>query len=179
MFVVFRIIYMNLSLSTLKLHKEIVGWQWNSGRGARNNTLKSFLQLRSESPAAKLCWRTVTSVKIMVSKKIEERPWGRFEQFVHNEPCSVKLLYVKASSRLSLQYHNRRKEFWKVIRGPVDVQIGDDVITGNEGDEFEIPVGVKHRLQGLSSHGIILEISFGDFDEQDIVRLDDDFGRAR
>jgi len=115
----------------------------------------------------------------MVTKKEEHRPWGRFEQFVHNEQCTVKLLYVKASSRLSLQYHKNRKEFWKVIRGPVGVQIGDENFTGNEGDEFEVPAGAKHRLQGLSSHGIILEISFGDFDENDIVRLDDDFGRAR
>ncbi|NWG36794.1 MAG: phosphomannose isomerase type II C-terminal cupin domain [Nitrososphaera sp.] len=116
---------------------------------------------------------------MLVTKKEEHRPWGRFEQFVHNEPCSVKLLYVKASSRLSLQYHNRRKEFWKVIRGPIGVTIGDETFTGNEGDEFEIPVGAKHRLEGLSSHGIVLEISFGDFDENDIVRLEDDFGRAR
>ncbi len=115
----------------------------------------------------------------MESKKVEHRPWGRFEQFVHNETCSVKLLYIKASSRLSLQYHKERKEVWKVVRGPVGVQIGDRMLTGNEGDEFEIPAGTKHRLQGLGSEGIILEISFGDFDEDDIVRLEDDFGRAK
>ena len=115
----------------------------------------------------------------MKQKKVEQRPWGRFEQFVHNETCSVKLLYVKASTRLSIQYHKQRKEFWKVIRGPVGIQIGDEVFTGNEGDEFEIPAGAKHRLQGLSSHAIILEISFGNFDEDDIIRLEDDFGRAK
>lgn len=115
----------------------------------------------------------------MESKKVEHRPWGRFEQFAHNEVCSVKLLYVKPVSRLSLQYHKQRKEFWKVIRGPVGIQIGEDMFTGKEGEEFEIPTGAKHRLQGLDVDGIILEISFGKFDEDDIVRLEDDFGRAK
>ena len=114
----------------------------------------------------------------MITKKIDHRPWGRFEQFAHNEICSVKLLYVQASKRLSLQYHKERREFWKVIRGPVSIQIGDDIFTGKEGDEFQILSGTKHRLQGLDSEGIILEISFGNFDEQDIVRLEDDFGRT-
>ena len=114
----------------------------------------------------------------MASKKVEHRPWGRFEQFAHNETCSVKLLYVKAASKLSLQYHKQRREFWKVVRGPVGVQIGDEVFTGKEGDEFEIQAGTKHRLRGLDSDGIVLEVSFGNFDEQDIVRLEDDFGRA-
>jgi mannose-6-phosphate isomerase len=112
-------------------------------------------------------------------KKIEHRPWGRFEQFVHNETCSVKLLYVKASSRLSLQYHKQRNEFWRVIRGPVGIQIEDKMLTGNDGDEFEIPAGTKHRLQGLDTDGVILEISFGNFNEDDIVRLEDDFGRTK
>ena len=113
------------------------------------------------------------------SKKIEERPWGWFEQFNQNTPCSVKLIHVKAGSRLSLQYHNNRREFWKVIKGPVSVEIGGEKFTGNEGDEFEIPVKSNHRLAGLEKEGLVLEISYGRFDEDDIVRVEDDFGRTK
>lgn len=113
------------------------------------------------------------------SKKNEERPWGWFEQFNQNSPCSVKLIHVKAKSRLSLQYHNKRREFWKVIKGPVAVEIAGEKFTGNEGDEFEIPVKANHRLAALEKEGLVLEISYGRFDEGDIVRVEDDFGRTK
>ena len=113
------------------------------------------------------------------SKKIEQRPWGWFEQFNQNSPCSVKLIHVKPKSRLSLQYHNLRREFWKVIAGPVTVEIGGKKFTGKEGDEFEIPVKTNHRLAASEKDALVLEISYGRFDEDDIVRVEDDFGRTK
>lgn len=115
---------------------------------------------------------------VIILKKTE-KPWGWFEQFNHNEKCTVKLLHVNAGERLSLQYHHKRKEFWKVIKGPALVQIGSKKYTGNEGDEFQIPTKAKHRLSALDSDVLILEISYGKFDENDIVRVEDDFGRAK
>ena len=47
----------------------------------------------------------------------EDRPWGSFEKFHENEQCTVKLIYVNANSRLSLQYHSERWEFWKIVKG--------------------------------------------------------------
>jgi mannose-1-phosphate guanylyltransferase len=85
---------------------------------------------------------------------------------------------VHARSRLSLQYHNYRKEFWRVIRGPVMVQIGDQTFRAKEGETFEIPAGAVHRLSALERDSTVLEISYGRFDEQDIVRVEDDFGRT-
>jgi mannose-1-phosphate guanylyltransferase len=112
-------------------------------------------------------------------KKVGERPWGWFEQFNENTPCTVKLIHVRAGSRLSLQRHNRRREFWKVIQGPVTVEIGGKEFTGHTGSEFEIPVKTNHRLSAAKeSDGLLLEISYGHFDEDDIVRVQDDFGRA-
>lgn len=113
------------------------------------------------------------------SKKIENRPWGWFEQFNENTPCSVKLIHVKAGSRLSLQYHNQRREFWKVIQGPAIVEIEGEQFTGQAGSEFEIPVRAKHRLSAKENDALLLEISYGKFDEDDIVRVQDDFGRAK
>ena len=109
----------------------------------------------------------------------ENRPWGRFERYTLNEPSTVKLIYVEGGKRLSLQYHHNRSEFWKVVKGPVKVKAGNDVKVMQTGDIITIPKKTVHRLIGLKgqSQAIILEISFGRFDESDIVRLEDDYQR--
>lgn len=107
----------------------------------------------------------------------ERRPWGHFERFTLNETCTVKLVYVDADKRLSLQYHNNRSEFWKVIKGPIKVQIGEEIKTLQTGETMMIPKKAIHRLIGAGTDAIILEISTGEFDERDIVRLEDDYSR--
>lgn len=107
----------------------------------------------------------------------EKRPWGRFERFTLNEQCTVKLVYVDGDKRLSLQYHNNRSEFWKVVKGPVKVQLGNDTKTLQTGESMTIPKKMTHRLIGAGTDAIILEISTGEFDESDIVRLEDDYKR--
>ena len=108
---------------------------------------------------------------------MEKRPWGRFELFTLNEPCTVKLVYVDSDKRLSLQYHNNRSEFWKVVKGPVKVQIGNETKTLQEGDTITLPKKTIHRLEGAGTDAIILEISTGEFNEDDIVRIEDDYAR--
>lgn len=108
---------------------------------------------------------------------VEKRPWGKFERFTLNERCTVKLVYLDSDKRLSLQYHNNRSEFWKVIKGPVKVQLGGDTKTLQTGESITIPKGAIHRLIASGADVIILEISTGQFDESDIVRLEDDFER--
>ncbi|HJS81732.1 MAG TPA: phosphomannose isomerase type II C-terminal cupin domain [Nitrososphaera sp.] len=107
----------------------------------------------------------------------EKRPWGHFERYTLNEPCTVKMVYLDGGKRLSLQYHNNRSEFWKVIKGPVKVQLNDDVKVLQTGDSITIPMKAVHRLIGAGTDGVILEISKGEFDESDIVRLEDDYKR--
>lgn len=107
----------------------------------------------------------------------EKRPWGRFERFALNEQCTVKLVYLDGDKRLSLQFHNNRSEFWKVIIGPVKVQLGDDTKVLHSGESVIIPKKTIHRLIGAGTEAIILEISKGEFDESDIVRLEDDYKR--
>ncbi len=108
----------------------------------------------------------------------EERPWGSFERFINNEPCSVKFLHVAAGKRFSLQTHAKREEFWRCIKGSGVATIGNEDIELKEGDEVLAPIGTKHRLQGGPDGITVLEISFGEFDENDIERLEDDFGRT-
>ena len=107
----------------------------------------------------------------------EKRPWGRFERYTLNEACTVKLVYLDGDKRLSMQYHNNRSEFWKVIKGPVKVQLGNETMTLQVGESVTIPKKAIHRLIGAGSDAIILEISRGEFDESDIIRLEDDFKR--
>jgi mannose-6-phosphate isomerase-like protein (cupin superfamily) len=111
---------------------------------------------------------------------IESRPWGKFERYTLNEPCTVKLVYVEEGKRLSLQYHNNRTEFWKVVKGPVMVRVKDEEKIVMTGGTVTIPKKTVHRLIGLEGvrQGIIMEISFGQFDEADIVRLEDDYKRV-
>jgi mannose-6-phosphate isomerase-like protein (cupin superfamily) len=108
----------------------------------------------------------------------ESRPWGHFERFTLNESCTVKLIHLDYDKRLSLQYHNNRSEFWKVVKGPIKVQIGDETRVLQTGETITVPKKAIHRLIGAGTDAIILEISIGDFDEKDIVRVEDDYQRA-
>ncbi|MGI0049454.1 MAG: D-lyxose/D-mannose family sugar isomerase, partial [Nitrososphaera sp.] len=67
--------------------------------------------------------------------------------------------------------------FWKVVKGPVRVQLGNETKTLQTGESITIPKKTTHRLIGAGADAIILEISTGDFDEGDIVRLEDDYKR--
>ena len=105
------------------------------------------------------------------------RPWGSFEQFTKNTPSTVKIIDMNPNSRMSLQYHKKRSEFWRVISGDVIAVLGRKIFPLDEGAEIFIPVGEVHRLIGGRNGAKILEISFGEFDESDIVRLEDDYDR--
>jgi mannose-6-phosphate isomerase-like protein (cupin superfamily) len=107
-----------------------------------------------------------------------ERPWGNFRQFTHNNPTTVKILTVNPNEALSLQSHEKRSEFWHIISGSGIVEISDlkkDVMIG---DEYEINIGEKHRLSAGPDGVQVLEIAFGDFDENDIIHYEDKYGRV-
>jgi mannose-6-phosphate isomerase-like protein (cupin superfamily) len=107
-----------------------------------------------------------------------ERPWGNFRQFTHNESSTVKIVTVKPNETLSLQSHNHRSEFWHVISGSGTVQIGEIKNDAIVGGEYEIKVGEKHRLSAGSNGLHVLEIAYGDFDENDIIHYEDKYGRV-
>jgi len=108
----------------------------------------------------------------------EQRPWGSFRQYTHNEPSTVKIINVKKGERNSLQAHKSRDEYWVIVNGAMLVTLGDEEHTGVIGDEFWVPAGTKHRFKGLGESNALLEISFGNFDEKDNQRFEDDYGRA-
>jgi len=112
-------------------------------------------------------------------KYLEQRPWGDFEQFCQNLPCTVKIINVNAGEELSLQYHEQRIEFWKVIQGEGIIVIGEKEQTVRQGDEFTIPAKTQHQIKTEDTSLQVLEISFGNFDEKDIVRLTDKYQRGK
>ncbi len=107
-----------------------------------------------------------------------KRPWGQFEQFTHNETTTVKIISIDTNSSLSLQYHNHRVEFWRVLSGRPILTIGEKKMEAQAGDEFTIQKLEKHRIETKGEAAQILEIAYGDFDEEDIIRVEDKYGRA-
>ncbi len=108
----------------------------------------------------------------------EERPWGNFERFTLNEKTTVKIVSVHPGESISLQTHEHRDEFWRVIKGSGIIRIGDKDADAREGGAFFCPRHSEHRVTGGPEGIAFLEIAFGDFDESDIERLEDKYGRV-
>ncbi|WP_114203354.1 phosphomannose isomerase type II C-terminal cupin domain [Janibacter anophelis] len=109
---------------------------------------------------------------------VSERPWGSFQQFTLNEPTTVKIITVDPGQRLSLQTHELRAEFWQVLDGPIDITVGERTWSAQPGEQVWVEQGAVHRMGNSSDRpGRVLEIGYGDFDEGDIVRLEDDYQR--
>ena len=106
------------------------------------------------------------------------RPWGSFIEFTKNELSTVKILIVNPGEELSLQYHKNREEFWHVLFGTPTIIIGNKEFTAQSGDEFIVKKGETHRIRAKYTEVRILEISFGRFSEDDIVRIEDTYGRT-
>jgi mannose-1-phosphate guanylyltransferase/mannose-6-phosphate isomerase len=106
------------------------------------------------------------------------RPWGSFRQCAHNGLCTVNLITVNPGQRLSLQFHDRRSELWIVLDERCEVQIGEVVEHPSSGAEFWIPARTPHRLSSRGPQVRILEVAFGDWQQDDITRYEDDYGRG-
>jgi len=107
-----------------------------------------------------------------------KKPWGDFERFTLNEISTVKILTIKPGEKFSLQYHNKRKEFWKFLDNPAKVTVGKKSFRVKKGDMIIVPIKTNHRIEAYSKTVQVLEISLGKFDETDIKRLEDIYGRV-
>ncbi len=105
------------------------------------------------------------------------RPWGRFRQYAHNYPVTVSLMEVNEGQRLSLQSHPGRAELWIVLDDGAAVHIGERQWQPLAGDEIWIPANCQHRLASIHGTVRVLEVAFGDWQQEDIVRYEDDYAR--
>ncbi len=108
----------------------------------------------------------------------EERPWGKFRRFTENSTSTVKIITIKPNEELSLQSHDSRAEFWHVISGRGIWNLDGKEHNLETGSEIFIPKKAKHRLLAGSAGIEVLEISIGQFSEEDIERYEDKYGRA-
>jgi mannose-1-phosphate guanylyltransferase/mannose-6-phosphate isomerase len=106
------------------------------------------------------------------------RPWGDFFQLCTGERVTVKVLTVQPGQRLSLQRHEKRAEYWLVLDDGLQAWVDDVAVPSGRGETVWIACGSVHRLGNVGSEpGRVLEVAFGEFDENDIERLDDDYTR--
>lgn len=108
----------------------------------------------------------------------EERPWGWFRVLAKSEKVTVKILFVKKGEVFSFQKHQHRSEFWRILSGEPSVTIGDKDVKAKIGDEFDVPMETEHRIEAQNNDVEVLEISRGEFNENDIVRIEDKYGRT-
>ena len=108
----------------------------------------------------------------------EVRPWGNFERFTLNEATTVKIITVNPGEAFSLQTHEHRSECWRILQGSGTLAIGGLVHDAQPGEVYFIKQGETHRAEATEGGLIFLEIALGEFDEGDITRLEDKYGRS-
>ena len=121
-------------------------------------------------------------MKKKVDSKKDERPWGNYEVlFVgQDQGFQVKRILVKPGAKFSLQTHSRRREIWTIVAGEGVVTCDEKKIPIAKGSVVDIPQGAKHRMENTGRESLIfIEVQLGDYlGEDDIVRLEDDYGRV-
>ena len=106
-----------------------------------------------------------------------ERPWGSFNQYAFNQDVTVSLMTVQPGQRLSLQSHTGRSELWIALDEGAEIIVDEQVIHPGRMEEIWIPIGAKHRLASLGTEVRVLEVAFGNWQQEDIVRYSDDYQR--
>lgn len=96
----------------------------------------------------------------------------------HDDKINIKIIEVYPKQRISLQYHNNREENWLLIEGTAFCEIGDKGVQEMQPNiSYNISKKVIHRLSGGDKGCKILEFATGNFTEEDIVRIEDDYAR--
>jgi mannose-6-phosphate isomerase-like protein (cupin superfamily) len=110
----------------------------------------------------------------------DTRPWGTWQVIDVGDRFVVKRITVLPGKRLSYQYHKHRMEHWVVVQGQATITLDDRKVPLDQDEHIHIPVGAKHRIENKTDEEVVfIEVQSGDqLDEEDIIRIEDDFGRA-
>ena len=111
---------------------------------------------------------------------IEKRPWGSYQIIAKNNGYQIKEINVSYGSKLSLQKHSNRSEFWQIIKGKSKITIENNEYYLKEKEFIYIPENTIHRIENIGNEKLIfIEIQLGkNLNEEDIIRLEDDYGRV-
>jgi mannose-6-phosphate isomerase len=110
-----------------------------------------------------------------------ERPWGNYTVLSEDAPDhKVKRIVVHPGKRLSYQRHSQRAEHWFIVSGTAQVTLNGDITTLHAGEAIDIPREGNHRIANEGTADVVfIEVQYGTyFGEDDIVRLEDDYGRV-
>ena len=110
-----------------------------------------------------------------------ERPWGGYTNYADNKHCTVKILWVKKGESLSKQFHFKRDQLYVLLDDGFKITDGENVIeNAKKRMTFGFPKGHIHRAEyfGDKEYGMILDLAWGENDEEDIVRCEDKFSRG-
>ena len=115
-----------------------------------------------------------------VGLETDQRPWGSYIVLDDQATFKVKRIEVLPGKRLSYQRHARRSEHWFIVHGTATVTLDGERREVSSGQAIDIPVGTDHRIENASDALVVfVEVQHGDyFGEDDIVRLEDDYGRT-
>ncbi len=110
----------------------------------------------------------------------DERPWGKYEVLCEAPGTKTKRIEVYPGKRFSLQKHLKRAEKWIVMTGQGIATVGEQQVKVGPGSFVDVPCGQTHRMHNIGETPlVIIEVQFGSYlGEDDIVRFEDDFGRA-
>ena len=113
-------------------------------------------------------------------REFDRRPWGSYTVLEEAPTFKVKRIEVLPGKRLSYQKHSQRAEHWFVVQGTAKVTLDDNEITVRAGESIDIAIGAAHRVENPSEEDLIfIEVQRGNYlGEDDIVRLQDDYGRT-
>ena len=116
----------------------------------------------------------------MAARETDSRPWGVYTVLDEGVGHKVKRIVVGSGKRLSYQFHQHRAEHWFVVQGDGLVTLDGESVGVRKGATVQVPAGVAHRIQNVGDEDLVfIEVQHGDyFGEDDIVRLQDDFGRV-
>jgi mannose-6-phosphate isomerase-like protein (cupin superfamily) len=110
---------------------------------------------------------------------IVKKPWGYYRDLHRNPNAVYKEIVIFPGESISLQYHNQRSEFWYIMNGVGLMTIGDDDVYLSEGDNMFIGKTIPHRIKNIGEGRLVIrELQCGVCSEDDIVRLDDKYGRV-
>ena len=113
-------------------------------------------------------------------REFDRRPWGTYTVLEEAPNFKVKRIEVLPGKRLSYQKHSQRAEHWFVVEGTAKVTLDGKEITVRAGEAIDVPTGAAHRVENPGNEDLIfIEVQRGTYlGEDDIVRLEDDYGRT-
>ncbi|TLS68266.1 cupin domain-containing protein [Mariprofundus erugo] len=126
-----------------------------------------------------ICGTLPCGHKGAIMLEADNRPWGRWEEYLNEPGYRVKRLIIHVGKRFSLQRHKKRSEHWVIVRGTGKVTINDETRVITAGDRVFIGVGDLHRLENTGEEFlVVIETQMGICLEEDIIRIEDDWGRS-